>query len=353
MKSDYTAEMERRQAITPSAFQAFDFAAGPCLTFPERSEMINRWERLAVSCALILAFCVLGQAPPLCAQDKQDDIIREIGWEISTGNIESALADARRAVQEFPESAVIMHLLAVAQSKNDLQDEARESFHKSIRLDPTIPQNYYDLALLDMQTGDYDEAVRMLQNFLGISPRNAKALLMLGIAYRKQGNDELAIRQLKQALAITPGLPLAHYNLGKIHASQGNNESALDEYREELGVNPEFYDVYWSAGDTEIAINKLDAAEALYRRGTEIKPLAYQAYYGLARVYLARKQWAKAEAELKTVIVLAPDEVGPHAMLADVYQQLGKTLEARREELVVETLKSQANQPEETPASSH
>jgi tetratricopeptide (TPR) repeat protein len=353
MKSDCAAEMEHRQAKTPSAFPAFDFAAGPCLTFPERSKMVNRRERFAVLCALILASCVFSQAPPPRAQDKKDDIIQEIGWEISTGNIESALADARRAVQEFPESAVIMHLLAVAQSKNNLQDEARASFNKSIRLDPTIPQNYYDLALLDMQTGDYDEAVRMLQNFLGISPRNAKAHLMLGIAYRKQGNDELAVQQLKQALAITPGLPLVHYNLGKIHASQGNNESALDEYREELGVNPEFYDVYWSAGDAEMEINKLDAAEALYRRGTEIKPLGYQAYYGLAHVYQARKQWAKAEAELQTVIILAPDEVGAHAMLASVYTQLGKTLEARREELVVETLKSQANQPEDIPAPSH
>ena len=249
-----------------------------------------------------------------------------------------------RPSRQFPESAILMHLLAVAESKNGLQDEARKSFHKSINLDPTIPQNYYDLALLDMQAGEYREATRMLKTFLGITPQDAKAHLMLGIAYRKQGEDA-RVRQLKQALAITPGLPLAHYNLGKIHASQGDNSAALDEYRDELGVNPEFYDVYCSAGDAEIAIRKLDAAEALYRRGTEINPLDYQAYYGLARVFLARKQLQKAEAELNTVIVLAPDDIDAHSMLAGIYTQLGKTLEAKREELVVETLKSQANGP--------
>ncbi|TAM83663.1 MAG: tetratricopeptide repeat protein [Acidobacteria bacterium] len=315
--------------------------------------MVNCWERLAPFRAIIFAFLVLSQAPLLRAQDKQTDIVQEIGWEISTGNIGSALADARRAVQEFPESAVLMHLLAVAQSKNGLEDEARESFQKSIRLDPTIPQNYYDLALLDMQRDDYTEAARMLENFLGVSPRNAKARLMLGIAYREQGDDAQAIAQLRQALTISPGLPLVHYNLGKIDASQGDNKSALSEYREELGVNPEFYDVYWSAGDAELAEGKLDSAEVLYRRGTEIKPLAYQAYNGLARVYLARKQWSSAEAELKTVVALAPGDIDAHATLASVYNQLGKTLEAKREELVVETLKSQTSQPEESPALPH
>lgn len=315
--------------------------------------MVNRWERLAASSAMIVAFCVLGCSPLLHAQDKESDITHEIGWEISTGHVESALADASRAVQEFPNSAVLMHLLAVAQSKNGLQDEARESFNKSIRLDPTIPQNYYDLALLDMQADNYDEAVRMLQNFLNVSPHHAKAHLMLGIAYRGKGDDALAIQQLKQALEISPGLPLVHYNLGKIDASQGDNKAALSEYREELGVNPKFYDVYWSAGDAELAEKDLDSAEALYRRGTEIKPLAYQAYYGLARVFEARKQWSRAEAELKTVIAMAPDDVDAHAMLAEVYNQQGKTPEAKREELVVETLKSQASQPQEAPAPSH
>ncbi len=316
--------------------------------------MVNRRERVAAACAVMLAFCVLGPATLLRSQDTKSATTERIGAEILTRNFQSALADARQAVQEFPESAVLMHLLAVAESKNGLQDEARKSFHKSINLDPTIPQNYYDVALLDMQAGDYSDATRMLQDLSWEFFRaNAKAHLMLGIAYRRQGEDALAIRQLKQALAITPGLPLVHYNLGKIYVSQGNNDAALDEYRSELGVNPEFYDVYCSAGEAEIAVHKLDAAEALYRRATEIKPLAYQAYYGLAQVYRIRKQLPKAEAELNTVIVLAPDDIDAHSMLEDVYTQLGKTLEAKREELVVETLKSQANQPDETPAPSH
>lgn len=315
--------------------------------------MVHRRERAVATCVAILVFCVLGPAALLRAQDTKLDTIHRIGWEISTRNYQSALADARQAVQQFPQSAVLMHLLAVAESKNGLDDEARKSFHQSINLDPTIPQNYYDVALLDMQAGDYGEATGMLKTFIGIIPRDARAHLMLGIAYRRQGEDALAIQQLKQALVIMPGLPLVHYNLGKIYASQGKNDAALDEYRSELGVNPQFYDVYCSAGDAEIAIKQLDAAEALFHRATEIKPLEYQAYYGLARVYMVRKQLHKAEAELNTVIVLAPDDIEAHSMLASIYTQLGKTLEAKREELVVETLKSQVSQPVESPAPSH
>ena len=68
---------------------------------------------------------------------------------------------------------------------------------------------------------------------------------------------------------------------------------------------------------------------------------------------MMRKQFSKAESELQTVIAIAPGDIDGHSMLADVYNRLGKTLEAKREELVVETLKSQANQSDEAPAPSH
>ncbi len=310
--------------------------------------MANRRERLTAACALILA--LIASVPLLYAQDTKSALIQQIGREISTGDFHSALANARRAVEEFPDSAVLMHLLAAAESKNGLQDEARESFRKAIHLDPTILQNYYDLALLDMQAGDYAEATGMLKTFLGASPQNAKARLMLGIACRKQNNDPLAIEELKKALAASPKLPLAHYNLGMIYAGQGNNMAALDEYREELGVNPEFYDVYVSAADAEIAVKEYGAAEALFHRATKISPLAYEAYFGMARLYLIQKQLAKAKSELEMVITLAPDDIDAHLMLAGVYTQLGNTVEAKREELVVETLKSQAGVQ---PATSH
>lgn len=314
--------------------------------------MAKRGMRVAVACALVFVVSILSSASPLRAQDKKSDLAQQIGWEISTGNIKTALADAHQAVEEFPESAILMHLLAVAESKNGLEDEARESFRKAIRLDPTIPQNYYDLALLDMQAEDYGEATAMLHSYLGVTPQNAKAHLMLGIAYRKQNKNQLAIEELKQSLASSPDLPLAHYNLGKIYAGQGDNKAALEEYRAELGINPEFYDVYCSAGDAELAEKNYDSAEALFRRGTELKPLAWQAYDGMARVYLAQNNLSKTESELQMVIALAPQDIEAHSMLAGVYARLGKTLEARREELVVETLKSQAKQTGSTPAPS-
>ncbi len=315
--------------------------------------MADRQRRLATACALAIAFCVSGSARRAYAQDSQSSLIHEIGWKLSTGNYRSALADARQAVEEFPNSAVLMHLLAAAESQNGLQDEARKSFRKAIRLDPTILQNYYDLALLDMQAEDYTKATEMLKTFLGATPQNAKAHLMLGIALSKQNNIPLAIAELKKALAISPDLPLAHYNMGKIYARQGNNMAALDEYKAELGVNPDFYGVYVSAGYSEIAVKQFGAAEALFHRATKINPLAYEAYFGLARVYLILNQLPKAKSELEMVINLAPEDIEAHSMLAGVYNKLGKTLEANREELVIETLKNQAKQAEESQAPSH
>lgn len=312
--------------------------------------MTNRRECVALTCVLVLFSYIVGSALPLRAQDTRSNLIHQIAWELSSGNIRPALADARRAVLEFPDSAVLMHLLAVSESENGLKEEARKSFHKAIRMDPTIPQNYYDLALLDMQTANYTAAISMIQTYLQISPENSKAHLMLGIAYRKQGKQQFAVAQLKKALASSPNLPLVHYNLGKIYQSQGKNVAALEQFRDELGINPKFYGVYWSAGDAEIAVKHYKAAEALFRRAIQLRPLGYQAYLGLARVFLIWNQLPNAESKLKMVINLDPENVEAHSMLASIYTQMGKPMDAKREELVVETLKSQAKQTADTAA---
>lgn len=314
--------------------------------------MTNRREHGAFTSALFFAFSICGSATLLRAQNTKTHLIQEIGWEISNGYTRSALADAKRGALEYPDSPTLEHLLAVAEAENGMREKARKSFQKAIRMDRTVPQNYYDLALLDMQDGNYAEATSMIRTYLQILPQSGKARLMLGIAYRKQGQDQLAIAQFKQAIAASPDLPLAHYNMGKIYQSEGHNKAALAEYRKELGVNPQFYGVYWSAGYAELAENNINSAEALFQRGTQLRPLAYQAYFGLARVYLKQNNLTKAESELKTVIALAPEDVNAHSLLASVYTRLGKTLQANREELVVETLKSQAKQAKVTPAKS-
>ena len=252
--------------------------------------------------------------------------------EIEAKQINAAIADARQAARQFPQSSEIHQLLGAALFKKDLNAEAREAFRRAIELDPAIPQNYFNLALVELSERKYLEASRLLETFVKLEPGNALAHVMLGRAYHNQNRTAPAIEQFKLALQLAPQLPLVHYHLGYAFQSQGDLSAALKEYDQEIKLNPGF------AGNIQLGRGNLSAAEDLFRKGIALRPQGTQALYGLARVLQERGDLRGAEAALKQVIRLKPDSVEAHYALARVYQQLGRKDEAANEFKIVSEL---------------
>ena len=210
--------------------------------------MVDQRERLAVSCTLIFAFCILGQAPPLRAQDKKDDIIQEIGWEISTGNIESALADARRAVQAGPDHPAAAMCLAVGfeaqqappdseipaleravqgdslytrawemlgrayQSKGTPQDslKAADAFYSQLQADPSDAKLRTGIAALLITLKQYQRARAVINEGLKENPGDLAALQLKARACEDgAGNAALRVDSLKTVHADSAGLGAA------------------------------------------------------------------------------------------------------------------------------------------------
>ena len=285
----------------------------------------------------------LAVVPLLAHPARQDEptIEDEISAKLRAGQIDAALEEARAAVGRFPNSSQIHQLLGAALFKKGLNADAREAFRLAIELAPGLPQNYYNLALIELSEKRYAEATTPLERYLRLNPENAEAHLLLGRAYHNLNRTLAAIDQFKKAISLQPHLPLAHYHLGYAYQSQGNLKEALDEFKQEAEYNPRFYDSYWLAGNIELGALSLDAAEKLFRDGIKVKPQAYQAHYGLGRVLLTRKQFPAAEAELKHALESNPNHLETHYALGRVYQQMGSTEDAQREFEVCSRLNAQ------------
>ena len=287
-------------------------------------------------------FAMLIGAMPFFASQAHDAEARlqeasaeRIRSSIQAGRVDAAIADARQAVAQFPQSSELHQLLGAALFKKGLNAEAREAFRRAIELDSEVPQNYYNLALVELSEKRYAEATRLLEAFVKLEPGNALAHVMLGRAYHNQNRTVPAIEQFKLSLEIAPQLPLAHYHLGYAYQSQGNFPAALVEYEQEIKLNPGFFEPYHLAGNIQLGCGNLAAAESLFRKGIALRPEAVEARYGLARVLQERGDLAGAEAELKRIIELKPAHVEAHYALARTYQQLGRKDEAAREFKIV------------------
>jgi tetratricopeptide (TPR) repeat protein len=265
------------------------------------------------------------------AQETEDSLTDQITADLQAGRLDAALDKAQIAVGQYPQSSQLQQLLGVVLFKKGSNNVARTAFRHAIEYDPSVPQNYFDLAMVDLAEKRYPEASKSLETYVRLDPMNAQAHLLLGRAYHNANQTALAIEQFKKALSLNPVLPLAHYHLGFAYQSLGNLPSALEQFYLEIQVNPNFPRAHWLAGNIELDDGKLPEAEKSFEEATRLQPKAPEPHYGLARVYTEQKQFPKAEAEFTAALKSDPNNVEIHYALARLYQQMGNKEAAARE----------------------
>jgi len=341
------ADSEEKQIPSLCSGQAFRFAQDDILACCHSERSVAQ-RKPALSAAKGICFCLgLGGAVPLKAQDSASDLEGRIEGRIDANQLDEALKLAQLAVGRYPNSSQMRQLLGVVLFKKGANEEAETALRRAIELDPSIPQNYYNLALVNLSEKQYARAVPTLEKYLRLEPLNAQAHVLLGRAYHNLNQTAPAIDQFKKALTIQSQLPLAHYHLGYAYQSQGNLKAALEEFKKEVECNPGFYDSYWLAGNIELRQGNLDTAAEFFRKGIHLKPQAWQAHYGLGRVFATKRQWPEAETELRKALepgeasAASPDDVEVHYALARLYQQTGRADDAQREFQICKRLNAQ------------
>src|SRR5713101_6605645 len=109
-------------------------------------------------------------APPLRAQNSEPALTEEIDAKLRAGQVDAALDRARLAVEQYPSSSELEQRLGVALFKKGSNEEARAAFGRAIELDPSVPQNYYNLALVNLSEKQYARAAPSLETFLRLDP---------------------------------------------------------------------------------------------------------------------------------------------------------------------------------------
>ncbi len=104
---------------------------------------------------------------------------------------------------------------------------------------PALPRAY-DQALVLMGSGDYPQAIPVLQKFIDKEPGLAGPYLNLGIAYRNTGQLDAALAALHKAIELNPGNPVAHHQIAIVQRELGAFEAALEAYTLALNLAPDY-----------------------------------------------------------------------------------------------------------------
>lgn len=164
-------------------------------------------------------------------------------------------------------------------------------YEVEIEKHPTDAALHDDAALLNLELGRAEAAVKHFSASLVLKPDSAAAHYNLGTALSVAHRLDQAIAEYRRALEISPDYANAHNNLGSVFTAQGKFGDAIREYREVVRLSPgsvnglaNLASAYAGDGQFERAIEAIDAALRLAPPGPLASDLRRQ-----RSIYLSRR----------------------------------------------------------------
>jgi tetratricopeptide (TPR) repeat protein len=137
---------------------------------------------------------------------------------------------------------------------------ARAAFMNVVAMEPGYADGPVNVARAQLQEGEVDAAIPMLEQALKISPRLAKAHFFLGTALKTLGRYDEALDHLRVAVEQYPRDRVVLNEIGRIHFLGRRFDEAIASFTKALEVDPEDLDAHYNlmlayqgAGRAELA----------------------------------------------------------------------------------------------------
>lgn len=127
-------------------------------------------------------------------------------------------------------------------------------------LDDAAVEALFDQALSAFQAGNFEEAIRVMDEVLAADPENAEAWVVRGLAYGQQGDFERSIDDVTQAILLVPWAWDFYTFRGDAYAQAGEFNEALNDYGTALELNPRYEQAHASRSAVLRLLSRNDEA---------------------------------------------------------------------------------------------
>jgi len=138
--------------------------------------------------------------------------------------------------------------------------EKLKIYSESIRINPHDAEAHYNLGVVYIELGRFQEASEAFIQTVRIEPNNAMAYDNLGSSYIELGRYQDAIVAVKSAIQIDPDLVLAYFNLGRIYHILEDYEKAIEQLKKTTFIEPNFIEARLLLGTSYLFIGDRDSA---------------------------------------------------------------------------------------------
>lgn len=292
---------------------------------------------------------------------------------VKLGRYDEAISEYQAAYRLAPNDARIGVNLALALVKSGRLSEATESFESLHRQMPEETKITLLLADSQLQLGNDERVVELLQPLsdsdrsdlsiaymLGMAllrrqrigeaqvqldrilgnGNTAEASFLLGTRFFETGDYPAAAEKLASAIAMKPDLPGLQSLYGRALLETGDPDGASGAFRRELAANPNDFPANLGLGQILLVRAQYSAAKPILERALTLRPNSADAAIALGELLAARNELDRARTILEAARSVAPGSLDLHADLESVYVSLRLTKDAAREHTEVVRLKA-------------
>ena len=173
---------------------------------------------------------------------------------------EDAIPLLQEGLKLAPKRAKLLAALGECYFMAGKLPEAKDTFQTLIQVDPSA-RSYAFMALCYRNQGQFDEAVKYLQQGLKADPHSVSCLYNLGYIASRQGQYETGEKWLQQALAIDPNYPEALLELANMKMHQKKFAEAVPLLRKCAQLDPHPAPVYYKLQAAERSLHQTEAAD--------------------------------------------------------------------------------------------
>jgi serine/threonine protein kinase/tetratricopeptide (TPR) repeat protein len=252
-----------------------------------------------------------------------------------TGRREDAVSELEAALKLDPSSSDTHRELGRTYESLNRFDDAEGSFRRAIELQPGLWSNHNALGVFYHRRDRYSDAVPPLRRAVELAPDNARCLYNLGGAYYGLNLWPAAIASYERALALKPTYQ-TYTSLGTVYFFQGRFGEAAGMAEKAVELNSTQYvawgnlaDCYrWAPGLEMKAPDAYRRAIGLAERDLGINPNDARLHAYVAGYLAKLGEDAKARAEIRTAMRLAPKDNKVQLKAATVYELGGERASA-------------------------
>ena len=155
-------------------------------------------------------------------------------------NLSKVANELEKAVEIYPKFAVAWHMLGEVLLAQKDRLGATEAFEQALAADSQYVNPYLFLALMALEEKRWEQAARLSDRALKVSPQQITAHYLNAVANSSLGRIDVAEESALQVQESSQAqnYPLIHYVLGWIMSQRGNFHSAAVEYRRFLEIQP-------------------------------------------------------------------------------------------------------------------